>query len=147
MEAQESPSVQSQFVTRTGTNLEELAEQCRVRFFLGQIETQGGKVLPKQYAPWEDLDINSKARWMEACEQLADFIGQEIESPWRRLAQRFALSYFAADKWDDFPEIDKLCFEVCCRHIVNMVTAEDQEDVDAALGYDWGEWLVTKLSG
>lgn len=135
----------SQFVTRTGTNLDQLAQQCRERFFLGQVEMKDGEVKAKEYVPWEDLDTNAKTRWMEASEVTADFIGQEVESSFRHISRRFALTYFAADKWDTFTEMDKLGFEVCIRHIVNMVTAEDRDDVEAALEFDWGEWIVKKL--
>jgi len=136
MEAKESHSVQSQFRTKTGVTLEELAMQCHERFPASE---------ENELDPWEDLHPNNKVKWMEATEATGEFIGREIETSFQMVAKRFAGAFYGEDRWNSLPVESQLGYQIVVRHIINMVTAEDAEDVKAALEYDWGQWLKRKL--
>jgi len=137
MDDQESHSGQSRFATKTGITLEELASQCRERYLVcaGIVETP---------APWEEDDVGDKSKWMEASETVGEFIAQEITTTFKSIAQRFSSIYVGPNSWDTFQPEEKLAFEACVRHITNVVTAEDRDDVKDALEYNWTQWVQDK---
>jgi hypothetical protein len=128
MENLESPSAPSQFVTSTGVTLEQLASQCAERKELD----------------WDELSPNDKSRWLEAIEALADAVGSQRDTSFSKLTRAFMATYFAADRWDATDRAERLAFEACVRHVVNMITAEDATDVKDAIEYNWAEWVNSK---
>ena len=129
---------QSDFVTKTGTSLTDLAQQCRERFLsIMPIDTDP--------TPWEELSQDVTSRWMEAAHVVGEFVAQQVETTFRQLARRMAIGYYGKDTWEKAGILEKFGFEICARHVTNMVVAEDAADVKDALDYNWGEWVLRKL--
>lgn len=140
------------FQTATGISLIDIASQARERY-LSVVPTREDVV----DHPWEDDDgvidrtvwskatQDQKAHWISACESLVEYLAEEKDSSFRGVARMFAQAYYGTDKWLKLKEPLRIAHEVAVRHVVNMVTAEDDEDVADALDHDWQKWALPRI--
>lgn len=124
------------FRTRAGLTLEELARSARERY---------NAVLAREAGEFSEAPLDEQQRWIEACEEAAGFLTQEIECRWRDLARRYAKCYYGRDRWAESPSAVRLAFEVVVRHLTNLIFCEDQEDIRDAERYDWRGWMLEQL--
>lgn len=128
------PEIETDCVTKLGLSAVNIANICRGMFF----KTIGVE-MPE--------NNDALARWTEAVESVFGICEQEIETNWRDLSKSFQHLATGETVPNTQPEQLRLPWEAATRLCVNLITAEDQEEITEARAYDWREWILKKLGG
>ena len=133
---QESISDQHPYQTKTGLGLNDIAAQAREQYL---------SVLAQECSPWEEADQDEKAHWLTACEGLTEFLAEERDSSFQAIAKLFATVYYGRDRWSSLKTPFRIAHEVAVRHVINIATAEDDDDMRDATNHNWQEWFLKRM--
>lgn len=111
---------------------------------------QGGRQLMlelcgKQAESWEDLGNAGRNRWKKVAEIISEIVDREVQYAWRDLARRVAHEYHGEDVWPRQNVAMQLIWEAVTRHMTNMLSAEDPEDLEAIQQARWKKWILDRL--
>ena len=96
----------------------------------------------------DDASDAIQERWMNFAEVLADACDRELETTWERITEKAYAAYHENEGYGEQPLVVRLLWQAVTRHIVNLITAEDAEDLSALSGAGkfWKEWILERSS-
>jgi hypothetical protein len=123
-------------------NMAALAEEARLLYVY--LLTGGGK--PDQ--DFQQVKEGVREAWENAVLIVAEVCVREVTIGWTELADHCFQHYHGGRKqFSGLKPVQKLAWEIVARHLVNLITAEDAEDVKLhSLDFEpWAKWMIDKL--
>lgn len=91
-----------------------------------------------------EIDERRMSQWLEAAEVISHYCTNKIETSFTSLTQK-AYHAYGRREWDTEPREAQLAWEAAVRHMVNIATAQDAEDLKEANTHNWKIWVASKL--
>lgn len=128
---------EEEYTTRLGYTLTDIGKNARELLY---------KIVGKETTEWDAIPEGMRDHWIDYAEVMADTCARELELSWSDLVHKAHSAFHGKDCIEEESELMTLVWEALCRHTINLITADDHDDLAMLLDSldHWKEWIFER---